>query len=43
MNIGLKKIVLDLNVELSFFDYKARKEFFVCILTSRADWHRQVT
>lgn len=42
MNIGLK-IVLDLNVELSFFDYKARREFFVCILTSREDWPRRVS
>lgn len=42
MNIGLK-IVLDLNVELSFFDYKAKREFFVCILTSREDWRRRVS
>lgn len=42
MNIGLK-IVLDLNVELSFFDYKARREFFVCILISREDWRRRAS
>lgn len=42
MNISLK-IVLDLNVELSFFDYEARREFFVCILTSREDWPRRVS
>lgn len=41
MNTGLK-IVLDLNVELSFFD-KAKREFFVCILTSREDWRRRVS